>query len=250
MTINATAGAKVYIGPASATIASLPEFEAITDADEWVQIGEVEDLGEWGPEGTEITFKSLEDSHVRRRKGTIDSGQVALICARDPLDAGQIAARAAVNDHLPRAFRVQLDDAPTPTGTPSEFYFRAIVLSARNNYSTADEITRTTFNLGIDGAVIEVEAEPVVVMSPAAGALTAGTEDVAYSGATISASGGIGTVTFAVTTGSLPAGLTLNASTGTITGTPTAAGTVNFTVTATCSEAGEGEAAYSIIIAP
>lgn len=40
-------------------------------------------------------------------------------------------------------------------------------------------------------------------------------------------------VTFAVTTGSLPAGLSLNNSTGAITGTPTAAGDSTFTVTAT-----------------
>lgn len=248
MTIAATAGAKVYIGPANAQIATLSEFEDITDAEAWVQIGEVEDLGEWGPEGTEITFKSLADSHVRRRKGTIDSGQVALICARDPMDAGQIAARAAVNNHLPFTFRVQLDDAPTPTGTPSEFFFRAVVLSARNNYSTADEITRTTFNLGIDGAVIEVEAAPVVAMSPAAGALIAGEDGEPYS-VDLNATGGIGTVTFAVSAGTLPAGLTLNASTGVISGTPSAAGTSNFTVTATFSGGGEGEADYSIVIA-
>lgn len=42
-------------------------------------------------------------------------------------------------------------------------------------------------------------------------------------------------ITFAVTTGTLPAGLTLNASTGQITGTPSASGAYNFTVTATNS---------------
>lgn len=56
------------------------------------------------------------------------------------------------------------------------------------------------------------------------------TQDQAYSlTPTFTGSG----VTFAVTSGSLPAGLSLNSSTGAITGTPTAAGDSTFTVTAT-----------------
>jgi hypothetical protein len=57
---------------------------------------------------------------------------------------------------------------------------------------------------------------------------------VAYS-ATLTASGGQSPYTFAVTTGSLPTGLTLNSTTGAISGTPTAAGTFAFTVTVTDS---------------
>ncbi len=43
--------------------------------------------------------------------------------------------------------------------------------------------------------------------------------------------------TYAVTAGSLPAGLSLNTNTGTITGTPTGSGTSNFTITATAFSA-------------
>lgn len=57
---------------------------------------------------------------------------------------------------------------------------------------------------------------------------------VAYS-ATLAATGGQSPYTFAVTTGSLPTGLTLNSATGAISGTPTAAGTFNFTITVTDS---------------
>lgn len=49
-------------------------------------------------------------------------------------------------------------------------------------------------------------------------------------------------MTFAVTSGSLPAGLTLNTSTGSITGTPSAAGAYNFTVTATNSAGSDPQA--------
>src|SRR5207302_7130936 len=47
--------------------------------------------------------------------------------------------------------------------------------------------------------------------------------------------GGTGAVTWSLTTGTLPAGLTLNPSTGAIAGTPTAAGTSAVTITATDS---------------
>lgn len=57
---------------------------------------------------------------------------------------------------------------------------------------------------------------------------------VAYSG-TISVTGGVAPYTFAITTGTLPTGLTINGTTGTITGTPTVAGVFNFTVTVTDS---------------
>ena len=51
--------------------------------------------------------------------------------------------------------------------------------------------------------------------------------------AALSASGGTQPYAWSVSTGSLPAGLSLHASTGAISGTPTAAGTTNFTVSVT-----------------
>lgn len=61
---------------------------------------------------------------------------------------------------------------------------------------------------------------------------------------TLTASGGNGSYSYAVTSGSLPTGLTL-ASSGTLSGTATAGGTFNFTVTATDSSTGTGPFAGS-----
>lgn len=86
-------------------------------------------------------------------------------------------------------------------------------------------------------------------VSLTANALSNGTYDVAYNQSIDAATGGSGNFSYAVTTGTLPAGLNLNASTGAITGTPTAVGTSNFTITAT--DTGNSQTAsanYSITI--
>ena len=77
------------------------------------------------------------------------------------------------------------------------------------------------------------------------GALATGVVNSVYPGATLQATGGITPYSWAVTTGSLPAGLTLNAATGAISGTPTANGTATFTVTVTDSETPTAKTATS-----
>jgi hypothetical protein len=73
-------------------------------------------------------------------------------------------------------------------------------------------------------------APPAPLTITTASPLPAGTVAVAYS-TTLAASGGTGPYSaWTVTTGTLPAGLTLNASTGVLAGTPTTAGTSTFTV--------------------
>jgi hypothetical protein len=59
-------------------------------------------------------------------------------------------------------------------------------------------------------------------------------------------SSGASPYTFSVTSGSLPAGLTLSSS-GVLSGTPSSPGTANFTVTATDSGGCTGSWAYSVI---
>jgi hypothetical protein len=72
-------------------------------------------------------------------------------------------------------------------------------------------------------------APAVSTISPASG--TVGT---AYS-ATLQETGGVAPLTWSISSGTLPSGLSLNGSTGAITGTPTTPGTSNFTVKVTDS---------------
>lgn len=83
---------------------------------------------------------------------------------------------------------------------------------------------------------------------PVASVLHDGVIGTAYS-ETISAQGGVSPYTFAVVSGSLPAGLSLNTSTGVISGTPTTAGTSSFTIKATDTNGSTGTTNFSITVA-
>ena len=77
--------------------------------------------------------------------------------------------------------------------------------------------------------------------------LPGGTVGTAYS-QTLQATGGTTPYTWSLASGTLPAGLTLNASTGVISGTPTAAGTSNFTAQVTDALSATATKALSITI--
>lgn len=66
---------------------------------------------------------------------------------------------------------------------------------------------------------------------------------------TLAVTGGTGSITWSVTVGALPDGLSLNASTGEISGTPTVAGTFSFTVQAEDAATATDTQALSITIA-
>lgn len=102
------------------------------------------------------------------------------------------------------------------------------VTSALTVTITATSVAKTT----ITGTItVSVPANPAITTP--AGALAGGTVGTAYS-LTLTEAGGISPYTWTVTTGTLPAGLSLSSG-GAITGTPTAAGSASVTVKLTDS---------------
>ena len=75
-----------------------------------------------------------------------------------------------------------------------------------------------------------------------------GTAGSPYNGS-ITASGGVEPYNYSVSSGTLPAGLTLDSTTGALSGTPEMAGTFNFTMTATGSGRCPGSRDYALVIA-
>ncbi|MFN7985947.1 MAG: Ig-like domain-containing protein [Thermoanaerobaculia bacterium] len=80
------------------------------------------------------------------------------------------------------------------------------------------------------------------------GTVPQATATLAYGPISFTVSGATGAATWAVTSGALPAGLTLNPSTGALSGTPTVVGTFPFTVTATDSLGCTGNVAVSLVV--
>jgi hypothetical protein len=96
--------------------------------------------------------------------------------------------------------------------------------------------TNTSMSQGTSSQPAEVIVTPVPPLTVTTTSLPGGQVGTAYGQATLAATGGVTPYTWAVTSGSLPPGLTLDTSTGMISGTPTAYGTYSFTVTVTDAE--------------
>jgi len=79
--------------------------------------------------------------------------------------------------------------------------------------------------------------------------LPGGTQNSAYS-ATLTATGGTTPYSWSIASGTLPAGLSLDASTGAISGTPTGTGTSNFTVQVTDANSSSAQKALSLTVVP
>ena len=111
-------------------------------------------------------------------------------------------------------------------------------------YSFTVQATDATPNTGTRAYNINIGTNSLTV-NPSS--LPSGTLGTAYS-QTVSATGGTGPYTFAVSAGALPAGLTLNAASGAITGTPSAGGVSSFTIRALDSIGNAGTRAYAVSV--
>ncbi|WP_377706327.1 putative Ig domain-containing protein [Pseudomonas protegens] len=124
----------------------------------------------------------------------------------------------------------------------------SITYTPTAGYSGSDSFTYTATNASGTSSPATVTitvSAPSITLTP--GSLSNGSVGTAYH-QTVTATGGTAPYTYAITAGSLPAGLILNTATGAISGTPMASGTLNLTITATDANSATGSQAYSITI--
>jgi hypothetical protein len=117
-------------------------------------------------------------------------------------------------------------------------------------YSGTDSFTYTATNAtgtSTAATVTITVTAPTFTFSPAAGSLPNGTVNTAYS-QTVAAVDGASPYTYTLSTGALPAGMTINPSTGVIAGAPTTDGNYNVTITATDTNGATGSVSYSLAI--
>ncbi|WP_427023040.1 phage tail tube protein [Aureimonas ureilytica] len=148
-----TGGTRGFIGT-SAAAKTLSEYKA--DLNPGTEILEVEDFGQFGDTANEVTGTAVGDRRVQKFKGSLNAGTIALVCFKDNQDPGQLALKAAQKSDLDFNFHVVLNDKPTAAGAPTEFYFRGKVMSSSDNVGNVDNLTRTTFNIGINSEILEL----------------------------------------------------------------------------------------------
>jgi len=154
MSVFASSGAKLYIG-------SLNNSTAIVlndmQADSYVEVGELEDLGEFGDTSEDITFTSLNDGRVRHLKGPRDAGTMPATSGMDMTDEGQVAMDAAESSSSSFNFKITMDNADTGGGSGSEHYFTGKVMSKRIQVGNASNVTRKLYTVGIQTEILEVD---------------------------------------------------------------------------------------------
>ncbi|WP_171904895.1 Ig domain-containing protein, partial [Hoeflea olei] len=167
--------------------------------------------------------------------GALNAGQVGTAYTQTITASGGTApySYAVTSGSLPAG--LTLSTGGVLSGTPTTAASASFTVTATDANNDTGDAAYT----------LQVNAAPVVVtLSPAAGALNAGQVGTAYT-QTITASGGTAPYSYAVTSGSLPAGLTLSTG-GVLSGTPTTAANSSFTVTATDANNDTGDAAYTL----
>jgi hypothetical protein len=131
----------------------------------------------------------------------------------------------------------------------------SVALKGVNDILVCGSTTSTNFPLvnpfqsnqgGSDAFIAEIVLPcPTVTIGPAA--LPNGAAGVAYS-QSLTATSAVGAVTWGVSSGAAPNGLTLNAATGVLSGVPANAGHFSFTIKATDANGCSGERNYALVI--
>jgi hypothetical protein len=118
MSVYATNGAKLYIGTALSQKST--DFELADFAGQaWVEVKEVEDLGQIGDTSESIDFTAVGDARARVFKGSRSAGMMEVVCGIDPADPGQLALIAAEKQIHDYAFRLVFNDAAPPVTGPA-----------------------------------------------------------------------------------------------------------------------------------
>ncbi len=146
-TVGTAAGATFSIGTTSPTPLS----------DSYTQVGETNDIGQFGRVYTEIKYANLSDRNVRKFKGTRDDGTIKVKLGRFVGDdAGQDAVGVALDDDHDYNFKIVLNDASGTTGSHgTEYFFSGKVMSFPTTIGGPNNVVMLEFDVGIHSGTIQ-----------------------------------------------------------------------------------------------
>lgn len=203
-----------------------------------------------------ITIKALDANNFNGTQAyslVIGSATLTLTpvtLANPTAEAAYSATLAASGGTAPYTFAVSGGALPTGLALNAATGVLSGTTNQSGNFSVTISATDSSTGAGAPFVVSHVYAlnvgTPAITVAP--GTLSAAKANVAYS-QQFTASGGIAPYAYAISAGSLPAGLTLNAGSGVLAGTPTAAGSFSFTVRATDAQNFNGQQAQTLTVA-
>ena len=146
------AGAKFYIGPATATKKSdfvAADFTTITSGD-WDEVDGWENAGGYGDSAQTITSSLINRKRDIKQKGTRNAGQMANQFVDMPSDPGQIAMALAEKSTDNYAFKIVYDDDANTT-----HYFVGLVMSWSNGLGAANDRRLRDSSIEINSNIVE-----------------------------------------------------------------------------------------------
>ena len=138
MTVRTSAGSTLAISAGVPATFNVAGYAALT----YTPIGEITDFGEFGREYNLVTHNPVGNRGTVKLKGSFNEGQMTLQLGLDTDDAGQILARAAVDDDDNYALKLTLQNGDV-------YYFQAQVMSFKIGVGSVDQVTAATIMLEI-----------------------------------------------------------------------------------------------------
>jgi len=150
MTVDVSTGTKYAVVAAVPDTIDEAGFAALT----FVDVGELTDLPEYGPDVTVVTHEPLATGVTEKYKGFINYGSLSIGLGRDSSDAGQAILSAGVDGDTkndPHSFKTTF-----PNG--DVHYYIGGVFSYTTNPGSANSIVAATAKIEINSTIIEVKA--------------------------------------------------------------------------------------------
>lgn len=152
---NTNSGAKVYV---CATPQSADLDAAGYAALPWILISNVGNHGETGSNTNILTYDTWDTDVIQKTKGITDAGSPEIEVARIQDDAGQLIMRAAGLTRYYYAFKMERNDKPDATGTPTILYNRGLVTGPTRPHGRNEDFDLEMYTLGLVQREIVVDA--------------------------------------------------------------------------------------------
>lgn len=150
-TLTPGIGTKLYVAATTPATEDATGYAAMT----WVEVGEISEIPEFGPEYSEVNFTPLATGIKAKYHGELDYGSISLPFALSAGDAGQAALKTAMANKARISFKVEFPKlASTSTAGPI-VYTQGKAFSFTRSASTGDVVSGS-LNVGFERPLVEV----------------------------------------------------------------------------------------------